>query len=205
MQVNEMNGLVDHRLRQQPQSTAYFEQGQRGATAAMWKHFIVACDNHYRQGGSVAIEQRQIACEYQVENAIWFEFDQLCKGPRSQNDYIALANRYRQVYIANVPQMGGALTDRNIAQGTEDNACGSDLAQLNDVRQQILLSESKSDDEARRFITLVDEFYDHNVKLYLSAEVPIIELYLTGRVQFEFARTISRLIEMQSQAYLGLD
>jgi cell division protein ZapE len=62
---------------------------------------------------------------------------------------------------------------------------------------------AESDDQARRFINLVDEFYDRNVKLILSAEVPIPELYGGGRLEFEFQRTVSRLQEMQSHEYLG--
>lgn len=60
-----------------------------------------------------------------------------------------------------------------------------------------------NDDQARRFIFLVDEFYDRNVKLVLSAEKPINELYQGGRLAFEFQRTVSRIQEMQSTDYLG--
>jgi cell division protein ZapE len=56
---------------------------------------------------------------------------------------------------------------------------------------------------ARRFIILVDEFYDRGVKLLMSAEVPIGELYLGHRLAFEFQRTASRLTEMQSHDYLA--
>jgi cell division protein ZapE len=62
---------------------------------------------------------------------------------------------------------------------------------------------SQREDAARRFISLVDEFYDHNVKLILSAELPILELYQGDRLVFEFQRTESRLQEMQSQEYLA--
>lgn len=60
-----------------------------------------------------------------------------------------------------------------------------------------------NDDQARRFINMVDEFYDRNVKLILSAESPIEHLYGTGKLTFEFARTRSRLLEMQSHEYLA--
>ena len=61
-----------------------------------------------------------------------------------------------------------------------------------------------NDDQARRFIYLVDEFYDRAVKLVISAEQPIGRLYGGGgRLSFEFQRTQSRLLEMQSEAYLA--
>ena len=57
---------------------------------------------------------------------------------------------------------------------------------------------------ARRFISLVDEFYDHRVNLILSAEENIENIYQGKKLHSEFKRTISRLIEMQSLEYLGL-
>ncbi|MFT6758303.1 MAG: cell division protein ZapE [Chitinophagales bacterium] len=62
---------------------------------------------------------------------------------------------------------------------------------------------SNLDDQARRFVHLVDEFYDRNVKLVLSAEVKLEALYLSGNLSFEFERTVSRLLEMQSHDYLA--
>jgi cell division protein ZapE len=59
------------------------------------------------------------------------------------------------------------------------------------------------DDQARRFITMVDEFYDRRVKLVLTAAVPMDELYTGNRLRFEFQRTQSRLAEMQSHEYLA--
>ncbi|WP_461519027.1 cell division protein ZapE [Porticoccus sp.] len=61
----------------------------------------------------------------------------------------------------------------------------------------------KNDDQARRFINMVDEFYDRNVKLVLSAEVEMPVLYTEGKLNFEFERTRSRLLEMQSHEYLA--
>lgn len=61
----------------------------------------------------------------------------------------------------------------------------------------------QTEDAALRFVELVDELYDHGVKLVLSAAVPIVELYDGRRHRAIFARTESRLIEMQSEEYLG--
>lgn len=61
----------------------------------------------------------------------------------------------------------------------------------------------QTEDAAQRFVELVDELYDHGVKLVLSAALPIIELYDGRRLRAVFARTESRLIEMQSEDYLA--
>jgi cell division protein ZapE len=57
--------------------------------------------------------------------------------------------------------------------------------------------------EARRFTWLVDVCYDHRVKLVIAAAVPAEELFLAGQQAGEFARTVSRLIEMRSHDYLA--
>ena len=61
----------------------------------------------------------------------------------------------------------------------------------------------ETENEARRFIALVDEFYDRSVKLVLSAAVPLEALYRGRRLNFEFKRTASRLQEMRSRDYLA--
>lgn len=58
------------------------------------------------------------------------------------------------------------------------------------------------ENEARRFIALVDEFYERHVKLVVSAQAPLHEIYQGERVKFEFQRCLSRLQEMQSEEYL---
>ena len=63
---------------------------------------------------------------------------------------------------------------------------------------------ASNEDQARRFINMVDEFYDRGVKLLMSAQVSIDDLYTEGRLDFEFQRTLSRLQEMQSHDYLAL-
>lgn len=56
---------------------------------------------------------------------------------------------------------------------------------------------------ARRFVHLIDEFYDRSIKLVIAAEAPLADLYPGGFVDFPFARVHSRLIEMQSEHYLA--
>jgi len=74
--------------------------------------------------------------------------------------------------------------------------------------QSILLSNVEqmgqaTDDIARRFIAMVDEFYERRVKLIISAEVAMEQLYTSGQLEFEFRRCLSRLQEMQSHDYLA--
>ena len=59
------------------------------------------------------------------------------------------------------------------------------------------------EDQARRFVNLVDVCYDASLKVIISAEVPLLELYSGGQLDFVFRRTLSRLQEMQSYEYLA--
>ncbi|MEM9530521.1 MAG: cell division protein ZapE [Pseudomonadota bacterium] len=70
---------------------------------------------------------------------------------------------------------------------------------LSDVPQM----DNTQNDPARRFINLVDELYDRNVNLIISAAVPAARLYTGKRLEFEFRRTVSRLTEMGSHEYLA--
>ncbi|MBI3904797.1 MAG: cell division protein ZapE [Pseudomonas fluorescens] len=114
------------------------------------------------------IENREIRAVRTCDDVAWFNFRELCDGPRSQNDYIELGKIFHAVLLSDVEQMSVT-----------------------------------TDDIARRFINMVDEFYDRNVKLIISAEVELKDLYTGGRLNFEFQRTLSRLLEMQSHEFLA--
>ena len=85
-----------------------------------------------------------------------------------------------------------------------------DYMELSRIYHTVLLANVTQmsvdcDDATRRFIALVDEFYERNVKLIISAEVALDDLYSHGGLEFEFKRCLSRLQEMQSHDYLALE
>ena len=84
----------------------------------------------------------------------------------------------------------------------------NDYIELARTHQTVFISDipimgGSRDDRTRRFIFLVDEFYDRRVKLVVSAEAPVQRLYIGERLAFEFQRTVSRLTEMQTAPFLG--
>ncbi|PIP81073.1 MAG: cell division protein ZapE [Gammaproteobacteria bacterium CG22_combo_CG10-13_8_21_14_all_40_8] len=83
-----------------------------------------------------------------------------------------------------------------------------DYIEISKIYPTILVSEipTLQDLDAsavRRFIALVDELYEHNIKLIISAEKPAENLYQGEQLAFEYQRTLSRLTEMQSSTYLS--
>ena len=83
-----------------------------------------------------------------------------------------------------------------------------DYVELARLYETVLISgvpvfNDSRNDQARRFINLVDELYDRRVKLIIAADAPIVKLYQGSQLSFEFERTASRLLEMQSKDYLG--
>ncbi len=94
-----------------------------------------------------------------------------------------------------------------------DEICGgwwgpADYIEIAQCYQTVLISnipkmDDKDNDALKRLITLVDEFYDRNVKLIVSADGVPGELYRGMGLSQQFQRTISRLEEMRSHAYLA--
>ena len=72
---------------------------------------------------------------------------------------------------------------------------------ISDVPQM----DNSLEDAARRFVNMIDEFYDHGTKLILSAHVRADQLYKGEKLAFEFDRAVSRLREMRSHDYLALE
>ena len=96
----------------------------------------------------------------------------------------------------------------SFAQLCQTTRSQNDYIELSRIYHTVLLADveqmsGKIDDAARRFIALVDEFYERHVKLIISAQVPMDSLYTQGQLEFEFKRCLSRLTEMQSHEYLA--
>lgn len=68
----------------------------------------------------------------------------------------------------------------------------------------ILIMPSSMDDIARRFVNMIDEFYDLQVNLVVSAQTTPEKLYTGKKLKFEFKRTASRLYDMQSSKYIAI-
>ncbi len=167
-EVVNVDAGVDYRLRVLEKAELYHYPLDQEANLSLLRSFEALAPESGQQWERLEINGRYLSSRWVADDVVWFEFAELCDGPRSQNDYIELARIYHAVLLGNVPQMSAT-----------------------------------SDDLARRFINLVDEFYDRNVKLVLSAAVPLLELYRGGRLEFEFQRTCSRLQEMLSLEYLA--
>lgn len=166
--VMYLDSDTDYRLRTLEQAELYHVPLDAQADDILMDSFRKLAPEHGIEGQSLEIEGRDITTRHLSDDVVWFDFDEICGGPRSQNDYIEIAREFHAVILSNVPIM-----------------------------------EIAREDEARRFINLIDEFYDRNVKLVVSAAVPIEQLYAGKRLVFEFDRTISRLREMQSHEYLA--
>lgn len=168
--VHEMVSPRDWRLRALSQASVYLVPPGVEAELSLARIFATQAQGDTAEGGTIAINGRDIPVRKRADNIVWFDFAALCEGPRAVADYIELAKTYPAVMLSNVPQF-------------------------------TVFTEN----EAKRFVLLVDEFYDRHVKLVASAAAPITEIYDGAKLRAEFGRTESRLIEMQSEDYLGRD
>ncbi|MDQ3617511.1 MAG: cell division protein ZapE [Pseudomonadota bacterium] len=114
---------------------------------------------------------------------------------------------------------GRAIPVRALAEGhawfdfatlCEGPRAASDYIEIATEHHTVLLGgiprfDDHNDDAARRFVTAIDEFHDRHVNLVCTAAAPPPELYGGDKLAFAFERTASRLVEMQSAAYLALE
>tara|TARA_R110000787_G_scaffold152222_8_gene266061 strand:+ start:7837 stop:8994 length:1158 start_codon:yes stop_codon:yes gene_type:complete len=193
-QVISIDGSKDHRLMTSDTVTHQyrdFHVGNEKGGDFLSQHFLALAIGNVQYNESITIHGRTINFVARCQSAIWFDFMAICSSPRSQRDYIKLADQYASVLISDVPQFSGKLIPA-VFSGVEDSY----------QRSGVVMGQLRGlDDEARRFIALVDEFYDRGIRLIIAAQVDIAELYQGTQLSFDFARCRSRLFEMQRLAY----
>ncbi|HVS75437.1 MAG TPA: cell division protein ZapE [Steroidobacteraceae bacterium] len=111
VEVIAADGDRDYRLRQLTQAGTYLPSGDSRTGPRLRALFAQLSDHGGATDGTVEIEGRPIPVVRQSEVAVWFEFEALCEGPRSQDDYIEIARNYQSVVIANVPVMDALRED----------------------------------------------------------------------------------------------
>ncbi len=139
----------------------------------------------------------------QAERGLAALFDSLARGPMQQGGTLQINGR--EIPVRRTARTVVWFDFAALCEGPRGTA---DYIELAREFPAILISEvpqftPTSEDAARRFVQLIDELYDRRVKVALSAAAPAIELYDGKRLRAEFARTASRLIEMQSAEYLS--
>ena len=176
LDVVELTGSTDHRRRILDTLSVYYTPIDGNADAHLAMFFEAMTKATYAENSSIEVGGRPVAFRRRAKGVIWFDFAELCEKPRSQVDFLEIASAYHTVLISGVRRMNVTQTD-----------------------------------VVRRFTWLVDVFYDQRVKLVLSAEAEPGELVQAQdssapherMVQREFARTASRLREMQSRDYFS--
>ncbi|MCB2022184.1 MAG: AFG1 family ATPase [Burkholderiaceae bacterium] len=169
LEIVEVDNGIDYRRLTLEHVKLYHSPLGAAADAAMEQAFASLAE--VREDNPVLnIEHREIRSRRRAGGVVWFDFAQLCGGPRSQNDYLEIASRFHTLLLSDVPEMSPRLAS-----------------------------------EARRFTWLIDVLYDRRVKLIMSAAVRPEGLYTEGPLAHEFPRTVSRLKEMQSAAFLDLE
>jgi cell division protein ZapE len=170
--VVPLGGAVDHRRRLLDGLGVYFTPIGPDADANLARFFEAMTKASFAENGTIEVGGRPIAFRQRAKGVIWFDFAELFEKARSQVDYLEIASNYHTVLISGVRRMAPTQTD-----------------------------------VVRRFTWLVDVFYDQRVKLAVSAEAAPEDLVTVApdgdaaavMVQREFARTASRLREMQSR------
>jgi cell division protein ZapE len=167
-EVLHVDGDTYYRLRVLEQAEIYHSPIDAAATANLENYFSDISPDSGTRNRDMEVLGRNIRTRRRADGIAWFDFGELCDGPRSQDDYIEIARCFQTVILSDVP-----------------------------------LLDERRENQARRFIALVDEFYDRRVKLIISAAEAIEGLYRGSQLGREFERTRSRLREMQSIDYLA--
>jgi cell division protein ZapE len=160
--------VTDYRLRHLREAGMFYTPLDASARDNMEKSFSALTSDKIILDTPVEICGRSIKVykRAQDDSVIWFNFHEICHVPRSQQDYLAIAEKFAIVFISDIPI---------IHENDKDTIC--------------------------LFISLVDVLYDARVRLVMSAQEPVEQIYSRGYMTMEYTRTHSRLLEMQSLDY----
>lgn len=187
-----LDSEIDYRMLRSDHHRTYFTE-EEADFPALYAHLN---ENAPWQATPLHVHGRQLTAVRHSDSLAWFAFADLCEGPRSQQDYLHLSRLYKVFLLSGIPRFIGQGEDHGVVMGIED---GEGISATGRSRK----SFTREDNAMRRFISLVDVLYDNGNHLYLSAAVPLNELYRGKALKFEFQRTRSRLTEMQSGEYLN--
>jgi len=138
----------------------------------------------------------------EADRALDEAFEDLTDGRPGKPERLAF--RGREILV---PRAEGAVARFGFADLCESPLGPGDFLEIAKRYRSILISDvpvmnSERRDSARRFMTMIDTFYDNHIHLMLSADAPPQGLYSGDDWGFEFDRTISRLMEIQSADYI---
>jgi cell division protein ZapE len=111
LDVLEVDGGVDYRLRALEQAPTYYSPLGPAADAAL-AHAFETTRAGPDEDPLLHVEGRTLKARQRAGSAVWFDFAALCDGPRSQRDYLELAQRFAVVFVSGVPRMTAEMGDR---------------------------------------------------------------------------------------------
>lgn len=106
--INVDNG-TDYRSQTISSLNYYQTPADASADAALTQAFEQLVDGLPNESTELAIEGRTIHAKRKAGEVVWFDFKALCAGPRSQNDYLEIANQFHTVILSDVPTMSAAM------------------------------------------------------------------------------------------------
>ena len=128
-------------------------------------------------------------------------FKEITQNRQAEENFITINNRKVSVLA-----FSKGVLWVNFLQICTSPRSAADYIEISKEFHTVILSNVpiiNSDDEARRFISFIDECYDRKVKLIISAAELPEKIYVKSRLEEKFKRTVSRLTEMQSKDYLS--
>ena len=112
MHVVALGGDVDYRLRTLKQMSIYYTPIDCHTKKQFQENFFrLTAEKSIHKAPTLMVEGRPIPAVYEGQGIVYFTFQALCDGPRSQNDYIALSNKYHTCFLESVPVMSAKTDD----------------------------------------------------------------------------------------------